>query len=209
MFFFNYYRTTTEVGWDYRVLIAIHPPRPYGDVTAKASPSATHAACITNCTRYCKKKKITARKLFPLWNQQFLFQKVQIINLCVLYRWTDLYPWRKTESKLENGNPKPPENPSLPPKIPSITPNRSPRLPLPCTPRPRWLLPTTLSNPPPRGCWICPWHAQIQAITIRQVRASLIFNPFTSENLQDNYQKVMILWRLFLQARCLLRKTPV
>lgn len=55
--FFNYYRTTTtEVGWDYRVLIAIHLPRPYGDVTAKENLSVTHAACITNCTRYRKKK---------------------------------------------------------------------------------------------------------------------------------------------------------
>lgn len=54
--FLNYYRTTTtEVGWDYRVLIAIHPPRPYGDVTAKENLSVTHAACITNCTRYRKK----------------------------------------------------------------------------------------------------------------------------------------------------------
>lgn len=178
-FFFNYYRTTTtEVGWDYRVLIAIHPPRPYGDVTAKENLSVTHAACITNCTRYCEKI------LVIFFKSAIFLQKVQIVNLEVPCRWTGLYPWRKTESKLENGNPRPPGNPNPPPRIRSITPNRSPRLPLQCTPRPRCPLPTTpLSNLPPRGCWICPWRAQILAITIRQVRALLIFNPFTSENL--------------------------
>lgn len=107
-FFFNYYRTTTEVGWDYRVLIAIHPPRPYGDVTAKASPSATHAACITNCTRYCKKKKKLLVNFFPFEINNFYFKKFKsLICVCFIGEPTSIHEERRNpNSKTETQNPR-------------------------------------------------------------------------------------------------------
>lgn len=103
--FFNYYRTTTtEVGWDYRVLIAIHPPRPYGDVTAKENLSVTHAACITNCTRYRKKKILV---IFFL-NQLFFFQKCKsLIWKCLVGEPAFIHEERRNpNSKTETQDPR-------------------------------------------------------------------------------------------------------
>lgn len=101
--FFNYYRTTiTEVGWDYRVLIAIHPPRPYGDVTAKENLSVTHAACITNCTRYCEKI------LVIFLNQLFFFKKCKsLIWKCLVGEPAFIHEERRNpNSKTETQDPR-------------------------------------------------------------------------------------------------------